>query len=679
MPLLAPHDLPTKLGKSGVSAKAVTRPVLATFLGDLLGKPYARELELLSGTYTWACAVPVDDLAAAIRKAADAPLLTVGSGGSLTVAVIAAALHRYYTGASSTVQTPLAVSFDPQDLRRASVMLLTAGGRNPDVLGAFQQIIQKEPRRFIVVCASTGSPLSKRASKFSWVDVSQWSVPTGKDGFLATNSLLATTVILTRAYAAAYGAPSLLPPSLSELMGAFNRSMVDDIHDLCHVLWTRHTLVVLHGTETYPGAVDLESKLTEAALSCVQIADYRNFAHGRHHWLAKRGGESAVLAFLTHTDDRIAENVLALLPPSVPVVRLVIQQSGISAGVSSVVAAFLVAASAGRSRGIDPGDPGVPAFGRKIYHQNVLTSNVSGSYREKVAIERKGGATLATLEARSQDASLRDSYRLFVASLTGAVFGGVVLDYDGTVCDEANRFEPIGKKMAQEIRRLLRSGTVLGVATGRGKSVKTALRDAIPKSSWTRVVVGYYNGGEVGALDDDSCPDGADEVHQDLKDVADKIATDDDLCSKAKVTRRKFQITVEPVSPFTPEIVLGIAQSIIHAQGCTGLTAVRSSHSVDILAPGVSKTAVIDRVRQLVDNGKEILCIGDRGAWPGNDFRLLAEPHSLSVDEVSEDPKTGWNLAMPGYRGSTVTLEYLSWLGPVPGGIKMLYRESGPL
>ena len=64
-------------------------------------------------------------------------------------------------------------------------------------------------------------------------------------------------------------------------------------------IWTRPTTLVLHGPSTRIGAVDLESKFTEAALGHLQLADYRNFAHGRHNWLAKRGETSSVL-FLHH-------------------------------------------------------------------------------------------------------------------------------------------------------------------------------------------------------------------------------------------------------------------------------------------------------------------------------------------------------------------------------------------
>ena len=53
------------------------------------------------------------------------------------------------------------------------------------------------------------------------------------------------------------------------------------------------------------------------------------------------------------------------------------------------------------------------------------------------------------------------------------------------------------------------------------------------------------------------------------------------------------------------------------------------------------------------------LCIGDKGEWPGNDFELLSSRYSLSVDEVSSDPDTCWNIASLGIKNSDATYEYL--------------------
>jgi hypothetical protein len=59
-----------------------------------------------------------------------------------------------------------------------------------------------------------------------------------------------------------------------------------------------------------------------------------------------------------------------------------------------------------------------------------------------------------------------------------------------------------------ELDRLLRADVIIGVATGRGKSVHQRLQEGLAREHWERVVVGYYNGGDVALLNDDSRPNG---------------------------------------------------------------------------------------------------------------------------------------------------------------------------
>src|SRR5262249_4802245 len=85
-----------------------------------------------------------------------------------------------------------------------------------------------------------------------------------------------------------------------------------------------------------------------------------------------------------------------------------------------------------------------------------------------------------------------------------------------------------------------------------------------------------------------------------------------------------------------------------------------SGHSIDILDQGVSKINLIYKIKELAANPNgELLCIGDRGRWPGNDCDLLAQPYSLSVDQGSYDPHSCWNLAPAGCSGTQATLFYL--------------------
>jgi hypothetical protein len=103
--------------------------------------------------------------------------------------------------------------------------------------------------------------------------------------------------------------------------------------------------------------------------------------------------------------------------------------------------------------------------------------------------------------------------------------------------------------------------------------------------------------------------------------------------------------------------------------GLSGHRVLNSSHSVDILAPGVSKLRVLDFVRERsAEKDTPLLCIGDSGAWPGNDYDLLSSPHALSVDQVSTRLDTCWNLLPAGCSGPTGLVTYLRAAEPTVKG-----------
>jgi hypothetical protein len=132
------------------------------------------------------------------------------------------------------------------------------------------------------------------AARNRLIDFVAFELPAGRDGFLATNSLIAFCVLMGRAYCEVAGQKPNLPKEFGGLLRDKRLLRRTDVRDsqLLPVL-SRQTVVVLHGPSTVAAAVDLESKFTEAALGQVQVCDYRQFAHGLHHWLAKRPNEIA--------------------------------------------------------------------------------------------------------------------------------------------------------------------------------------------------------------------------------------------------------------------------------------------------------------------------------------------------------------------------------------------------
>lgn len=129
----------------------------------------------------------------------------------------------------------------------------------------------------------------------------------------------------------------------------------------------------------------------------------------------------------------------------------------------------------------------------------------------------------------------------------------------------------------------------------------------------------------------------------------------------AQHENRHAQITLMASNILSVGRLWEIASEVANMTGIEGVTVTRSDHSVDVLAPGVTKMRVVSQLRETVGSGA-ILFLGGHGRWPGNDYRMLGEPYALSVDQVSIDPATCWNLGAPGQRGPSVTLEYLSAL-----------------
>jgi hypothetical protein len=84
------------------------------------------------------------------------PLLTIGSGGSLSAAHLAATLHESSTQNPASVCTPLEFLTGSQSGTSTAILLLSAGGRNPDVLSALWQAIHVEPPWTTVICGNGG-------------------------------------------------------------------------------------------------------------------------------------------------------------------------------------------------------------------------------------------------------------------------------------------------------------------------------------------------------------------------------------------------------------------------------------------------------------------------------------------------------------------------------------------
>ena len=615
-----------------------------------MGRAYARELDRLPATYEWARRSDIVGLEKFVRRAAGGPLYAVGSGGSLTAATLAAVLHRQ-AGAAAAAMTPMDMLCGGGIGRGVSVLLSTAGGNNSDIVDAFEAAAASPGRNVCVMSAGAdgGGGRAGRLASVRRRALSQTAaVPAGRDGFLATNSALASSVWLARAYAEVLGRGNALP-EYDRLAGP--RLPAPDTGGI----ESAGRLVVLHDVWGRAAAVDAESKLAESGLAAAQVADYRNFAHGRHHGLVAGAPAAGVVALVTPHSRSLACRTLALLPRTVPVCRIETGLDGPAAAVSLLASVMSLVGAVAAARGIDPGRPRVASFGRRLY------SMTAGRRRparlapfEETALRRKFGSAAPADPLTAKRAA---ALRRFLSALTAQRFGAAVFDYDGTLCCRERRLEPPPRSVGKAVARLLAAGMIVGVATGRGDSAGEGLRAAIPARLHAGVLVGYHNGAEVERLDaarreDSGMPDPGPAACLSL------IKAKRLLPAGTKISKRRGQVSLLSDNIRAASLLRGLGADA--AAIPAGVRIVESGHSVDLLARCTSKLNLYRAVRRSTPGHLKVVCIGDKGRKPGNDHELLGTRYSLSVDESSDDPSSCWNLLPHGVSGPGGTIEYLS-------------------
>lgn len=619
---------------------------------------YLQELANLEDAYKAARAMDVRHLTSALQSAAIRPAVMIGSGGSFSVASFAAYLHQVHTGRLASALTPLEYLDLP--LHDPAVMCFSASGRNRDIAAAFEEAANREARPLLAMVMRNNSPLHDLGERFRYSRILSAESAHFKDGFLAVASLLAAGTLLVRAYRKVLGYDNGLPGTLAELLAATTSQHPNDIMSSVGATLNAPTTSVLFTASLKPAATDIESRFVEAALGNVHATDLRNFGHGRHHWFAKRADETGIIALIGDGQTALGDRTLALLPKAIPHARFDFTGENDLQALSGLVTSLYIAAAAGMKRGIDPGKPGVPEFGRRLYHLGLPTRRKSRTADiVDVAAWRKQRASVSAAHGPDE---WRTICRRGIDLLASAKVIGVVFDYDGTLCETHRRYDPLPTDVTDALKKVLKQGAPLGIATGRGGSAAERVREAIPESYWDRVLVGYYNGAVIAPLSETSpepSTEATNPAFERLEEGLRGIPRFRDAKFRSNANQLSFAIPVlmDPLAAVreTAKFVEKLALQAVVA--C-------SSHSIDVTLGRAKKTNVVDALRRNAnaDGHAVILRIGDKGRWPGNDADLLDDPFGLSVDEVSHSTEGCWGVSPRGVLGVQATLYYLSRL-----------------
>jgi hypothetical protein len=593
---------------------------------------YAQALAALQWTYEAAQAADIEPAVDLHRQLLAGDAIFVASGGGIAAAEFAADLHTRATGGLARAMTPLEFAGMPVTTD-VGVMLLSARARHPDVVLAAFAARRGGHRPIGLLTLEEPANLPPRLRSLGLL-VAAFPQLGGKEGFLATRALLAQIVLLARTY-------GWTLPTFTEILQPPHPTL--SLRSRCLVL-------------TAPGlrcvAMDLETRLHELGTTAVQIADYRNFAHGRHTGFARRFAETTVLALVDPNVARLAEATLDCLPSDTDLIKLTSSLQWPAGPVALLVKSMYLAGQAGSDDGIDPSKPRVPEFGRRLYH---VSARRLVRLRTVGPVERK----LAQIHAVSDQGTVRKLYQanlmMFLKRMGDQSYTGLLLDYDGTCCTTAGRFNVPPSPIQTELLRILRADVRLGFASGRGRSLHRDLRRWLPEELWPLVTLGLYNGALTLSLDCDiEEPSG---TSGDLQGALERIQVSP-IASEVQISARQFQIGVQSTNGLDGHRLARVLQEIVDSPPKLAVRVASSAHAADVVPATSSKAHVLGAFQASV--GGPVIAIGDQGQYGGNDFEFLSsEPFSLSVDRCSADPTRCWNLDRWGDSGPDLLVRYL--------------------
>jgi hypothetical protein len=603
-------------------------------------------------TLSWLDTLDVSLLRNYLFEKVDRPLVCVGSGGSISACHYATILYQDNCGIAIPV-TPLA--YHQMNLNRLmsyNQLFISASGNNGDILSALKKGLSNGNASTASLCTSENNKIDKLSEVFFDHKKFHYQMPNGKDGFLATNSLLAFFGILAKAFGETSTFHDIIVNEIAKQPYA-RRNLV--------TFAGIDNFVVIYGKYGEPIAVDMESKLSEAGLGATLISDYRNFGHGRHNWFDKKRSSSCLVVITTEEDIALANKTIKALPDNIPIIYLHSQFRGALASIDLLIRLFYLVNDLGLSRGIDPGRPGVPDYGSRLYHLNY--QKLLKSCRPQDTIEEnavKSKAHVVNLRQLSIEHLnfYRERYSLFKNKLEGTQFGMVAFDFDGALSgnDSTSRYSnSLNPEVKSKLIELLDHGIKVAIISGRGDSIYQLMHNEIPEQYHALCFIGHYNGFIIYPL---SQPRSLDYVkkctlHESLQQLKELLLSYCPFIGNSDIDSRGSLLIIKQ-STYS-HVVAECCREIITSKCWHELHVWESSHSTDIVVHGdVDKR----NIKLYLDDN--ILFIGDSGSLSGNDYQMLSELYSLSVDKVSFNPDSCWFLAPSNLKGYKATLFYLS-------------------
>ena len=323
----------------------------------------------------WAQDQDVTELRSFLLTNPEMPLIGVSSGGASSPLVYATLLYSTFQGLARAV-TPLTfASLSDAVIKNSKTLILSNSGHGVDPEYTSRRAFSLSPEHSACITRPGEKndliPIAERFGvpcfRFSWPEFEC----TG--GFISCLSHIATYSLFYKAFT---GDPNILGKiSLSERPeDCFSYSTRVPGGELPSFDRYRH-YIILYGGYGEPVATDLETKFHESGYASVQLADYRNFCHGRFIFESNHFDDTCIILLRTPREAKFADQLInakglfrdkstgeypSLFPADMPLLTIDTDLDSPLASLDLLVKSQVFFSEAGKAYGYDPANPENP-------------------------------------------------------------------------------------------------------------------------------------------------------------------------------------------------------------------------------------------------------------------------------------------------------------------------------
>jgi sugar/nucleoside kinase (ribokinase family)/fructoselysine-6-P-deglycase FrlB-like protein len=296
-----------------------------------------------------------------------APLLFIGSGGSLSAAVFGEQLVFSLRGNAARAIPPYELEPIRSPLNNIFPVLISYRGSNPDILRSFDKLRALKVRDGLVFTCDPDSELSKRASDSGW---QVFLVSKHSQGFVSTVGYLATLGALLGIFA-----PTNLKKELDQLLeykSLLNTFTLADSNakNLCGGLSkspSDYHFIALGSGWARPALIELESKFVEGGIATIEYSELKNFTHGRYISAYRHRNNRIAIIMKCEPYEDLADMIHKKLKKQMKVFELSTERRSVLGAIELVIQALYLTHHLGLREGFDISKPVYPKEAKGMY------------------------------------------------------------------------------------------------------------------------------------------------------------------------------------------------------------------------------------------------------------------------------------------------------------------------